>query len=609
MKYAEDHNGYYFQLPGEKTSLTIAKGSGAIAANEGVVAPGGKEIAAIVGTIRLLASQYIIVASKTETVGAIFGQQVHRVTAFEILPLNGNSADPQEQQYLKILQFHLDSSRLYFCRTWDLTTSLQAQSHAQRAPGVSFQTADERFFWNKYVCTDLMDAALTQPGVGLFVTPMTFGFVELTQSTMNGRNVTFGLITRRSRHRAGTRYFRRGIDAHGNVANFNETEQLLIVEGTAEPPRVYSYLQTRGSVPVYWGEVINLKYKPNLQIGQPAADAAKQHFDDQVKRYGRNYLVNLVNQKGYELPVKQAYEQLVSQLGYPEDQVSYVYFDFHHECSKMRWHRVLLLIEKLQELGLDNQGYFEASLMPNHQLQPQANQTSVVRTNCMDCLDRTNVVQSTFGRWVLQKQFEAAGILAPGQKWESANPNFELVFRNVWADNANAVSVTYSGTGALKTDFTRLGKRTKQGALNDGLNSATRYIKNNFQDGIRQDSFDLFLGNYVPYSGRPARFYDARPILFQAVPYMILSAVVLILCATFFPRQDLSALVSRSFVGFWVLVLVWSVRYMTKNGLQFVNWPKLIKPDFVSENEIVNNGKVSGVVYKVGDSDRVNKLD
>lgn len=605
MKYAEDTNGYYFQLPGEKVSLTIAKGSGAISANEGMVAPGGNEIAAIVGTIRLVASQYVIVASQTESVGSIFGQQVLRVTKFDLLPVH-TSSDPQESQYLKILQYHLDTSRLYFCRTWDLTTSLQAQSHTQRAPGVSWETADERFFWNKYVCSDLIDAARAQPGVSLFVTPMTFGFVELAKSTIGNSHVTFGIITRRSRHRAGTRYFRRGIDAHGDVANFNETEQLLIVD--AETPRVFSYLQTRGSVPVYWGEVINLKYKPNLQIGQSATDAAKLHFDDQVKRYGRNYLVNLVNQKGYELPVKRAYEQLVDQLGYPEDQVSYVYFDFHHECSKMRWHRVLLLIERLQSLGLDNQGYFDATLQKN-QLVPQANQTSIVRTNCMDCLDRTNVVQSTLGRWVLQKQFEAAGLLAPGTKWEVAEPKFELVFRNVWADNANAVSVTYSGTGALKTDFTRLGKRTKQGALNDGLNSATRYIKNNFSDGIRQDSFDLFLGNYVPYSGRPARFYDVRPILYQSIPYLILSAVVLILAATIFPRQDLSALVSRSFVGFWVLVLVFSLRYLAKNGLQFVNWPKLIKPDFVSEAEILNNGKVTGILYKVGDSDRVNKLD
>lgn len=40
---------------------------------------------------------------------------------------------------------------------------------------------------------------------------------------------------------------------------------------------------------------------------------------------------------------------------------------------------------------------------------------------------------------------------------------FETVFNNMWADNADALSLFYSGTGALKTDFTRTGKRTSLG--------------------------------------------------------------------------------------------------------------------------------------------------
>lgn len=46
--------------------------------------------------------------------------------------------------------------------------------------------------------------------------------------------------------------------------------------------------------------------------------------------------------------------------------------------------------------------------------------------------------------------------------------------------------MAYSGTGALKTDFTRTGKRTRKGMFEDGWNSAMRYLKNNFFDGARQ---------------------------------------------------------------------------------------------------------------------------
>jgi hypothetical protein len=76
-------------------------------------------------------------------------------------------------------------------------------------------------------------------------------------------------------------------------------------------------------------------------------------------------------------------------------------------------------------------------------------------------------------------------LLRPGQRVEE-QAGLESLFKSVWADNADLISVQYSGTGALKTDFTRTGKRSWQGILNDGLNSLTRYYRNNFTHGFRQ---------------------------------------------------------------------------------------------------------------------------
>ncbi|TKC48217.1 hypothetical protein EI555_016704 [Monodon monoceros] len=123
------------------------------------------------------------------------------------------------------------------------------------------------------------------------------------------------------------------------------------------------------------------------------------------------------------------------------------------------------------------------------------NQEGVFRSNCMDCLDRTNVVQSLLARRSLQAQLQRLGVLHVGQKLEEQD-EFEKIYKNAWADNANACAKQYAGTGALKTDFTRTGKRTQLGLIMDGWNSLIRYYKNNFSDGFRQDSIDLFLGNY-----------------------------------------------------------------------------------------------------------------
>lgn len=55
-------------------------------------------------------------------------------------------------------------------------------------------------------------------------------------------------------------------------------------------------------------------------------------------------------------------------------------------------------------------------------------QTSVVRTNCMDCLDRTNVVQSVLARIFLTRQLRDVGILEEKQLVEDTG-EFERNFK------------------------------------------------------------------------------------------------------------------------------------------------------------------------------------
>ena len=52
----------------------------------------------------------------------------------------------------------------------------------------------------------------------------------------------------------------------------------------------------------------------------------------------------------------------------------------------------------------------------------------------------------------------------------------------------------YAGTGALKVDFTRNGKRSKAGEIEDGKRSVSRYFINNFYDSYNQNALDMVLG-------------------------------------------------------------------------------------------------------------------
>lgn len=109
----------------------------------------------------------------------------------------------------------------------------------------------------------------------------------------------------------------------------------------------------------------------------------------------------------------------------------------------------------------------------------------------------------------------------------------------VWANHADSIATAYGGSGALKSDFTRTNERTRRGALEDGVKSVTRYLKNNFFDGPRQvscrptvtgvrliffpllqDGFDLVTGAWIPRKSPSASLFliaDARPLITRSV--------------------------------------------------------------------------------------------
>ncbi|XP_019860265.1 PREDICTED: LOW QUALITY PROTEIN: phosphatidylinositide phosphatase SAC1-like, partial [Amphimedon queenslandica] len=212
----------------------------------------------------------------------------------------------------------------------------------------------------------------------------------------------------------------RGIDEDGFAANFVETEQIINYERHTS-----SFVQTHGSIPLHWSQRPTLKYKPTPKVDSSSNEqetGIQLHFDRQIVHYGRQTVVNLINQKGSE-----------KKLG-----------------------GFSILVTKLSSLPI----WYERER-------------------------RTNVVQSLLARRSLSAQLKSFGVISEGEKLEQKK-EFETSFKNIWADNADYCAIQYAGTGALKTDFTRTGKRTPLGAIKDGYNSAIRYYYNNFADGFRQ---------------------------------------------------------------------------------------------------------------------------
>lgn len=301
------------------------------------------------------------------------------------------------------------------------------------------------------------------------------------------------IVSRRSVKRAGLRYLRRGIDEGGNVANSVETEQILSsAYWDIDNAKVYSFLQYRGSIPLFFSQS-PYSLKPIVEAKgswDQNANALRLHFQSLVARYGNVQVDSLVEKRANEKTIGEAFEKQVLALnekGGVDGQgkkISFEWFDFHGVCRGMKFENVSQLFDTIGS----NLASFSWTIQQGDQVLQR--QSGVLRTNCMDCLDRTNVVQSACGRNTLEQQLKDEGAeinlhTDPSTSW----------FNTLWADNGDAISRQYAGTAALKGDFTRTRKRNISGALTDFSLTLTRYYNNIVNDYFAQNVIDFVLGN------------------------------------------------------------------------------------------------------------------
>ncbi|XP_076301293.1 phosphatidylinositide phosphatase spermathreecae isoform X2 [Lasioglossum baleicum] len=387
-----------------------------------------------------------------------------------------------------------ETDSFYYCQTGDITNSLQRlcdiESKQNEEPDKPlWQRVDDRFFWNKHMLQDIIN--LKTDKANCWILPVIQGYVQIERCNVEvgfdgqSQHETFNLavISRRSRFRAGTRYKRRGVDDDGKCANYVETEQLVWYHD-----HQMSFVQVRGSVPVYWSQP-GYKYKPPPHIDKGEAEtqvAFEKHFTEELELYGPVCVVNLVEQTGKERIVWEVYSNHVINYDHPD--ITYTSFDFHEYCRGMHFENVSILINSLATV-LTDMGYCWRDKQGTICMQK-----GVFRVNCIDCLDRTNVVQTALGKAVMEMQFSKLGLIPPDGQLPT---NIKQTFQSLWANNGDIISKQYAGTNALKGDYTRTGERKFTGLMKDGMNSANRYYLNRFRDVYRQATIDMMLGNSV----------------------------------------------------------------------------------------------------------------
>lgn len=520
----------------------------------------------LVGLLRLLAGTYALVITGRKLLGLYKGHPIYKVTSMKVLSCNKNlpaatiEEKKEESHFVSLLKSLESTPGLYFSYNSDLTLN------AGRSEDVGgsiplWKQAEEKYLWNKTLLEDLIHNKL-EP----FILPLIQGSFQTIESEVKGEAVKVSLIARRCNRRTGTRMWRRGADMDGNVANFVESEQILETKGY-----LASYTQVRGSIPLLWEQIVDLTYKPKIRTNnnENTPIVIEKHFKDLQRRYGDVLAIDLINQQGSEGVLSVAYGENMQRI--TNESIRYLPFDFHHICGHIHFERLSNLYDDIRE-DLSKQGYFLKD--PNDRKQEV--QKGVVRTNCVDCLDRTNVTQSLLGRKALEVQLKRIGIFEENDTIEQFE-DLEEKFKFLWADHGDDISIQYSGTGALKGDFVRYGKRTVQGLIQDGFNSAARYYYNNFRDGFRQDSMDLAAGHYTVHRGTPSPLRQAGIDALSFLP----GVVAAIMAGVYFTSLSARQLGSDAYQYMYTLLLAGATGGVTalvrSKGRQFTSRPKLCK--------------------------------
>ncbi|GAB2291585.1 actin cytoskeleton and mitosis protein [Dionaea muscipula] len=531
--------------------------------HEGNKAIGGLKLTTtcygIVGFIKFLGPYYMLVITKRREIGAICGHSVYAISKSEMIPLpysmlQSTEANPRiENRYKKLLSMVDLTKDFYFSYSYHVMRTLQKNLCDHKTGQVLYETM---FVWNEFLTQGIRSHLQNT----LWTVALVYGFFQQAALSVDGRDFKLTLIARRSRHYAGTRYLKRGVNEKGRVANDVETEQIIfedVPEGSTV--QVSSVVQDRGSIPLFWSqETSRLNIKPDIILSKKDQnyEATRLHFENLAKRYGNPIIIlNLIKaneKKPRESILRTEFANAIDVINNDlseENKLKFLHFDLQkHNRNKST--NVLLLLGKIAAYALTLTGFFYCQLPPatgpgslrwrssenldttNRSLRSDSGtenedadnteigifsgttcgrtstkkpvfQNGVLRTNCIDCLDRTNAAQYAYGLAAIGHQLHALGVIDVSK----VDPNAPLAdqLMDFYEKMGDTLAHQYGGSAAHNKIFSKKrGQWTAATQSQEFFRTLQRYYSNAYMDAEKQNAINVFLGYFQPQQGKPA---------------------------------------------------------------------------------------------------------
>ncbi|XP_052175400.1 phosphoinositide phosphatase SAC2-like isoform X2 [Diospyros lotus] len=513
----------------------------------------------IVGFIKFLGPYYMLIITKRRKIGSICGHGVYAIAKSEMIPvpnstvLSNMDCSKDENRYKKLLNSMDLTKDFFFSYSYHVMHSLQKNFCNHETGHILYETM---FVWNEFLTRRIRNHL----GNTLWTVALVYGFFKQVKLSISGREFNLALIARRSRHYAGTRYLKRGVNEKGRVANDVETEQIVfedVPEGC--PVQISSIVQNRGSIPLFWSqETSRLNIKPDIILEKKDRNyhATRLHFENLVERYGNPIIIlNLIKtneKKPRESILRAEFAKAIDIINKDltgQNRLMFLHWDLNKQ-ARNKAIDVLPLLGKVAANALNLTGFFYYHVVPtsctnellnlsnfenndngtccvwniyyskkdadaetgdnsnktnaneNH-LKPPMFQKGVLRTNCIDCLDRTNVAQYAYGWVALGNQLHALGYVD--------NPIIDMRsplakdLMGMYERMGDTLALQYGGSAAHNKIFSQSRGQWKAATQSqEFFRTLQRYYNNAYTDAEKQYAINVFLGHFQPEQDKPA---------------------------------------------------------------------------------------------------------
>ncbi|CAD8172550.1 unnamed protein product [Paramecium pentaurelia] len=503
------------QICGFDKSLTIDKQYFTIQVNQTMIESVIQEIGifGIVGVYRFYGKLNLLYIAEANQVCKINGQIIYEIVSISNILQNQFSS--MEQQSIKNIETYF-SKCTYFSLQYDLTIPLSQQHQPEQSE------RSMRFWWNFHGYKTFLANSIPkcwcikiiQGYVGL-------GLCEI--KTQQKQKLTYILISRRETLRGGTRYNHRGLNNDGAAANTVETEQLIEYQ-----EKLYCHLQIRGSVPVFWEQIGIRAISQITQTTEQTKMAITKHLMNLKKYFGSLLLIDLMAvDKPNEAIISQTYKEMINMINLP--QIQHQQIDFKQYCKNYKFEKLNPQIIQNKDI-LIQQSYtkFQNGKLMNIQ-------NGVVRTNCLDCLDRTNVFQTKIAFFItnlilndlginIPKEFRCETILDLSDQ-EKVHDLIKLI-KILWGESGDNISRLYAGTNSSTTKIQKTGGSSWTGIIEHGLKGFHRFYNQNVTDEEKQNIYSFIVGENQQqnkqFLGMVEQMQQQSPIIHKNLLLMVI---------------------------------------------------------------------------------------